>query len=133
MIRVSISVAVGRLGLPLRSFEEHTMTLLTTAELMPLQIDTDGVIRVGGTRVTLDTVIAIFEQGATAEEIVERFSTLDLTDVYFAIGYYLRHRAVVDHYRNERQNRSDQVRAQNMTRFNQHGLRELLLARHLGL
>jgi uncharacterized protein (DUF433 family) len=131
MIRVSISVAVGRLGLPLRSFEEHTMTLLTTAELMPLQIDTDGVIRVGGTRVTLDTVIAIFEQGATAEEIVQRFPTLDLADVYFAIGYYLRHRAEVDHYLNERQNRSDQVRAQNMTRFNQHGLRKRLLARRV--
>lgn len=96
---------------------------------MPLQIDFDGVIRVGGTRVTLDTVIAIFEQGATAEEIVQRFPTLDLADVYFAIGYYLRHRVEVAHYLDERQHRSDQVRAQNTARFHQHGLRERLLAR----
>ena len=74
------------------------MTLSTPAELMPLQVDSDGVMRVGGTRVTLDTVIAIFEQGATAEEIVQRFPTLDLADVYFAIGYYLRHRQEVDDY-----------------------------------
>ena len=105
------------------------MTLSTTTELMPLQIDTDGVMRVGGTRVTLDTVIAIFEQGATAEEIVQRFPTLDLADVYFAIGYYLRHRAEIDNYLAQRQHRSDQVRAQNVARFNQHGLRERLLAR----
>lgn len=104
------------------------MTLSTT-ELMPLQLDADGVMRVGGTRVTLDTVIAIFEQGATAEEIVQRFPTLNLADVYFAIGYYLRHRAEVDNYLNERQHRSNQVRAQNTARSNQQGLRERLLAR----
>ena len=105
------------------------MTLSTTTETMPLQIDADGVMRVGGTRVTFDTIITIFEQGATAEEIVQRFPTLDLADVYFAIGYYLRHRTEVDNYLNERQQRSDQVRAQNMARSNQHGLRERLLAR----
>src|SRR5215216_3041186 len=105
------------------------MSLLTEIEQMPLKQESDGVIRVGGTRVPLDTIVAIFEQGATAEEIVQRFPTLDLADVYFAIGYYLRHRTEVDHYLHERQNRSDQVRAQNTARFNQHGLRERLLAR----
>jgi uncharacterized protein (DUF433 family) len=102
---------------------------LSTTELMPLRIDTDGVMRVGGTRVTLDTVVVIFEQGATAEEIVQRFPTLDLADVYFAIGYYLRHREEVDLYLQERQHRSDEVRAQNAARFNKHGLRERLLLR----
>ena len=105
------------------------MTLSTASELMPLEIGADGVIRVGGTRVTLNTVVTVFEQGATAEEIVQRFPTLDLADVYFAVGYYLRHREEVDHYLQERQHRSDHVRAQNMARFNQHGLRERLLAR----
>lgn len=105
------------------------MTLLTTTELMPLHTDTDGVMRVGGTRVTFDTLIAIFEQGATAEEIVQRFPTLDLADVYFVVGYYLRHRAEIDNYLAQRQHHSDQVRAQNTAWFNQHGLRERLLAR----
>jgi uncharacterized protein (DUF433 family) len=105
------------------------MTLSTTTELMPLQMDTDGVMRVGGTRVTLDTLVTIFEQGATAEEIMQRFPTLDLADVYFVVGYYLRHHAEIEKYLDERQHRSDEVRAQNTARFNQHGLRERLLAR----
>lgn len=33
--------------------------------------DADGVVRVGGTRVTLDTIVFAFEEGATAEEITQ--------------------------------------------------------------
>ena len=33
----------------------------------------NGVILVGKTRVTLDTVVAVFDQGATAEEIAYRY------------------------------------------------------------
>ena len=46
------------------------MTLAILAEPAPLTINPDGVVKVGGTRVTLDTVIFVFKQGATAEEIV---------------------------------------------------------------
>ena len=38
------------------------------AEPIPLTTGDDGVIRVAGTRVTLDTVIASFADGGTAEE-----------------------------------------------------------------
>jgi hypothetical protein len=44
------------------------MTLTIEAEIAPLVPNNDGVILVGKTRVTLDTVIAIFNQGATAKE-----------------------------------------------------------------
>ena len=37
---------------------------------VPLKTDVDGVVRVGNTRVTLDTVIAAFKEGVIAEEIV---------------------------------------------------------------
>ncbi len=39
------------------------------SETVPLVRDADGVIRVGKTRVTLDTVVSAFLDGATAEEI----------------------------------------------------------------
>lgn len=48
--------------------------------------------RVGGTRVTLDTLVAAFEQGATTEEIAQQYPSPGLADVYSVIGYYLRRR-----------------------------------------
>jgi uncharacterized protein (DUF433 family) len=61
-------------------------------ETIPLVLDAEGVYRIGGTRVTLDLVVECFEAGASAEEIVEDFQTLELYDVYQVIGYYLRHK-----------------------------------------
>jgi hypothetical protein len=36
-------------------------------ERVPIHTDVDGVVRVAGTRVTLDTMVAAFDAGATAE------------------------------------------------------------------
>ena len=47
------------------------MALTIAHEIIPLQADSDGVVRVAGTRVTLETVIAAFSEGATAEETPE--------------------------------------------------------------
>src|ERR1039457_2869981 len=41
------------------------MTALDTVETIPIVLGADGVIRVGGTRVTLDVLIAAFREGAT--------------------------------------------------------------------
>jgi len=49
---------------------EVLMTLAIVAESAPLKANEDGVILVGKTRVRLDTVVTVFNQGATAEEIV---------------------------------------------------------------
>jgi uncharacterized protein (DUF433 family) len=49
------------------------MTLAIVADPAPLTVDPDGVVRVTETRITLDTVVAVFRQGATAEEIVPRY------------------------------------------------------------
>ncbi len=54
------------------------MTLSIAAEPVPLNAGEDGVIRVAGTRVTLDTVVTAFQQGATPEEIVQQYDSLDL-------------------------------------------------------
>jgi uncharacterized protein (DUF433 family) len=55
-------------------------------ERLPLTADGQGVIRVAGTRVTLETVALAFERGATAEEIVQQYPTLGLADVYSVLG-----------------------------------------------
>ena len=96
---------------------------------IPLRTDPDGVIRVGGTRVTLDTLVAAFEEGATPEEIAHQYPSLDLADVYAVIGYYLRNREEADAYLQQRQETSSKVRAQNEARFDPWGLRDRLLAR----
>jgi hypothetical protein len=51
--------------------------LTLDAPPLTLAADDDGVIRVGGTRVSLATVITAYHQGATPEEIVDDFDTLD--------------------------------------------------------
>ena len=52
------------------------MSLSITAEPIPLKMQPDGIVRVGETRVTLDTVVVTFKQGATAEEIVNQYPSL---------------------------------------------------------
>ena len=105
------------------------MTLVVTPQSPPLTTDADGVVRVGGTRVTLETVVGAFHDGATAEEIVQQYPSLALADVYAAIGYYLSHRQEVDDYLGLERERSDQVRQENERQFDPTGVRERLLAR----
>jgi uncharacterized protein (DUF433 family) len=96
---------------------------------LPLASDDHGVIRVGGTRVTLDTVVAAFLRGATSEEIVQQYPSLTLADVYVVIGYYLGHRESVDRYLAERQQVTERVRRETLERSEVSGVRERLLAR----
>ena len=99
------------------------------AEPVPLEADVHGVVRVGGTRVTLDSVVAAFELGATAEEIAQQYSSLDLADVYAVIGYYLHHHEDVEAYLEQRRRTAADVRRENEARFGLMGVRARLLAR----
>ena len=105
------------------------MAFSVSTEPIPLTTDNDGVVRVGGTRVTLDTVIASFLDGATAEEIAQQYTSLELADIYAVIGYYLRHTDDIEGYLRERSQRSNSVREENEKRFTPSGLRARLLAR----
>lgn len=105
------------------------MVLQIASEPLPLKADPDGVVRVGGTRVTLDTVIAAFNEGATPEEIAQQYPSLQLADVYAVIGYYLHRRTEADAYLHQRREQAQQVRQQNEGRFTPAGIRERLLAR----
>ncbi len=105
------------------------MTLEIMAETAPLKQNEDGVILVGKTRVTLDTVVAVFKQGATAEEIVYRYPSLHLADVYATIAFYLKHQSQVEAYLQQRRQQAQEIREINQARFDPQGLRDRLLAR----
>ncbi len=96
--------------------------------LPSLTKDADGVLRVTGTRVTLDSVAIAFDRGATAEEIVHRYPSLDLTSVYELLAYILRHREAVDQYLGEREATQERVRAEVEATFPQDRIRARLLA-----
>ena len=103
--------------------------LRLTCTAPPLVFDDDGVVRVEGTRVTLDTLIVAFKQGATPETIAQQYPSVSLPDVYAVIAYYLQNVVEVDAYFANRQATADAVRAENEARFDATGLRARLLSR----
>jgi uncharacterized protein (DUF433 family) len=105
------------------------MALAVTAEPIPLATDADGVVRVGSTRVTLDTVVAAFLEGMTPEGIVQQYPSLGLGQVYSVLGYVLNHSAEVEAYLRDRQRLAEEVRRENEARFHPVGVRDRLLAR----
>ena len=86
------------------------MPLTIHSEAPPLVVDESGTIRVGATRIPLDTVVQAFLDGATPEQIVQDFDSLSLEDVYATISYYLGHRPELDAYLAERERQSGQLR-----------------------
>ena len=105
------------------------MSMVLTAEPLPLVADADDVVRVAKTRVTWDTVVAAFHDGLTAEEIAEQYPSLSLGQVYAVIGYYLDHQVEVDAYLAGREGRAIGVRQANERLFSPAGVRARLLAR----
>jgi uncharacterized protein (DUF433 family) len=95
----------------------------------PLTEDADGVLRVAGTRVSLDSVVIAFDMGATAEEIVHRYPSLDVASVYEVIAYLLRHRATVDAYMTARASKTGEAQAETEKRLPPDGIRARLMAR----
>lgn len=102
--------------------------LIFQVEAPPLETGEDGVVRVGGTRVTLETIISVFKHGATAEEIAQKYPTVSLADIYATIAYYLNHRLEIERYLEQQERTSEEVRRQNEARFNSVGIRERLMA-----
>ena len=105
------------------------MSLAIETDPVPLRTEADGTVRVGATRVTLDTVVAAFGEGLTAEEIAQQYPAVSLSDVYAAIAYYLRHKDEVRIYLSEREKTAAGLRAEAEARSSPVGFRERLLAR----
>lgn len=77
------------------------MTILEQQPLtltIPLREDPPGVLRVGKSRVLLELVIHAFQQGKTPESIVQSYDTLDLSDVYAVVSYYMANPDPIDEY-----------------------------------
>ena len=75
-----------------------------------VRTDEHGVMRVGGTRVMIDSVVVGFQQGLSAETIQQQYPALTLEEVYGAIAYYLGHREQVEQYLQRQQRAWDDSR-----------------------
>ena len=98
-------------------------------EKIPLVTDSHGVVRVGGTRIPLETVIEYYDAGCAPEDIVRKFDSLKLDDVYAVLTYYLRHEGDVRAYLAKREAESEVVRREVQAKFSTVGLRDRLLRR----
>ena len=105
------------------------MEILLDAIVPPLHLDAQRVYRVSRTRVTLESVLALFQQGATAEDIGQAFPSVPLPDIYTIIAFYLKHREVVEEYLRKAEQREQGARREMKSRFPMTELRERLLAR----
>src|SRR5258708_7772536 len=86
------------------------MATLETTIVLPLTLTEDGTIRITGTRVSLDSVVHEYDQGATPEEIAVSFPSLRIEDIYATITYYLSHREQVEEYLRQQEADADAVR-----------------------
>ena len=86
------------------------MEIILQTEAPPLRREASGALRVGRSRVLLELVIRAFQDGATPEVIVQRYSSALLADIYAVIAYYLHHREDIEAYLAEREQRAQEVR-----------------------
>lgn len=99
------------------------------ADVLPVNADSDGVVRVGGTRVRLETVLSAFDAGCVAEEILLKYPSLDLGDIYAVLAAYVRHPAAFRPYLDARQEQIERVDREIESRYPASEARQRLLAR----
>jgi uncharacterized protein (DUF433 family) len=100
-----------RNDLPATAAEEPAAVLSLHADRPPLRLDEGGAVRVGQSRITLDLIVEQYENGATPEDMVRAYDTLELADVHAVIAYYLRHRDEVRAYLKRRAEEAEALRA----------------------
>jgi len=105
------------------------MSLTIEPQTVPLTLTPEGVLMVTGTRVPLDTVVYGFQEGQTAEQLVEDFPTVGLKAAYAIIAYYLNNRESVDAYIERREAEAAELRRTIEAKFPSAGIRERLMAR----
>lgn len=93
----------------------------------------DGSIRIGSSRVPLDSVVHEFTGGATAEQIQDDFPTLSLREIYGAIYYYLGNEDQVEEYLRRRDQEAAQLRSETEDRPRIDALRRRIRERNAGL
>lgn len=96
--------------------------------IAPLYTDDTGTVRVGKTRVRLDSVVYAFNQGHTPEEILMQFPSLDLADIYAVIAYYLNNQTAVDEYIQQNEAEGEKIRQEIESQPGYQAFRQRLLA-----
>jgi uncharacterized protein (DUF433 family) len=89
----------------------------------------EGIYRVAGSRVSLDSLVYLFREGVSAEGMVESYPVLTLEQVHGALAFYLANRAEVDAYLAEGQ-RLAKVQQEDSRRSNADLIAKLRRARH---
>ena len=97
----------------------------------PVRIVEGGTLRVGNSRVSLDSVVYSFNRGEDANVIQENFPSLTLANVHAAIAYYLHNKEKVDKYLAKRMAEFERKRLESQARPD-HITHEMLLARKNG-
>ena len=105
------------------------MMKLETTQAVPLALTEDGRILIKGSRVSLDSIVHHFKQGATAEQIQDSFPSLSLREIYGAIAYYLEHTETVEEYLHEQQGQAEETRHLIESQIDTTALRERIRAR----
>ena len=105
------------------------MSDLSLTQSVPLMRDGDGILRITGSRVTLDSIAHQFKSGATAEQIQEDFPSITLADIYSVIAYFLQHREAVESYLAQQTHRAEQARSEIEQKIDTTELRERLKQR----
>lgn len=81
-----------------------------------VRVDEHGAMRIGKSRVMLDSIVAGFEQGHSPETLQQQYPTLNLEEVYGAITYYLAHTDEVRIYLKRQDELWEAWRAKSATR-----------------
>ena len=99
------------------NFKNKFMQTLESVSTISLTKTSDGTIRIGNTRVALETIVHHFSLGATAEEIAQKFPALKLAEVYGVISYFLENREAVAEYVLRQESESDEIQKQTDAKF----------------
>lgn len=107
--------------------------MATTVGAIPKPVrSVEGVLKVGDTRVSLDTVVFHFNKGATAAEIQDQYDSMSLAQVHAAIAYYLHNKAEVDAYLARHEADRERFWKDHEAKYPPKITREILLARKNG-
>lgn len=77
----------------------------------------EGAYKVGGTRVSLDSVVYGFQSGASPECIQKSYPALTLEQVYGAIAYYLANQQTIDQYLIEGEKEFEKLQQTSLERY----------------
>ena len=89
----------------------------------------EGVYRVAGSRVSLDSLVYLFREGMSSESMVESYPALTLEQIHGALAFYLANQGEIDAYLAEGERAAESLHEQSR-RTNAELIAKLRRARH---